>query len=161
MNQQGIVYTVISWRILNNSPQPMPCDYKNYPLDWFTRIRPAILERAGNRCEFCGAPNYGILSVPDREVIEPCNTYAEALQKLKHCHSSDQCDGFIIIVLTIAHLDHFPMNCSPENLKALCQKCHNAYDAKHRAKTRREKHAATLESIAPSLQLVTSITTTA
>ena len=138
----------------------MPCDYKNYPLDWFTRIRPAILERAGHKCEECQAPNYAILSVPDRELIEPCKSHAEARQKLQHCHTSDQCDGFIIIVLTIAHLDHFPMNCAPANLKALCQKCHNAYDAKHRAKTRRENRIAALESIAPSLQLVTSITTT-
>jgi 5-methylcytosine-specific restriction endonuclease McrA len=49
------------------------------------------------------------------------------------------------------------MNCAPENLLALCQKCHNRLDAKHRAKTRRERRASALESIAPSLPLVTSI----
>jgi 5-methylcytosine-specific restriction endonuclease McrA len=41
------------------------------------------------------------------------------------------------IVLTIAHLDHTPENCARENLRALCQKCHNKYDAKHRAQTRK------------------------
>jgi 5-methylcytosine-specific restriction endonuclease McrA len=41
------------------------------------------------------------------------------------------------IVLTIAHLDHTPENCGRENLRALCQKCHNGYDAKHRIQTRR------------------------
>ena len=40
------------------------------------------------------------------------------------------------VVLTIAHLDHTPENCAPENLRALCQACHNRYDAKHRAETR-------------------------
>ena len=30
----------------------------------------------------------------------------------------------------------YPKNCDPENLRALCQKCHNRYDAKHRAETR-------------------------
>ncbi len=138
----------------------MPCDYKNYPIDWHTRIRPAILKRAGNRCEECGVPNYSIVTKPGRDFIHHFDTHAAAIAALPLCNPSDRCEGFIIIVLTIAHLDHFPMNCSPENLKALCQKCHNSYDAKHRAKTRREKHAASLESIAPSLQLVTSITTT-
>ena len=43
------------------------------------------------------------------------------------------------IVLTIAHLDHTPENNARENLRALCQKCHNKYDAKHRAETRRRR----------------------
>jgi 5-methylcytosine-specific restriction endonuclease McrA len=41
------------------------------------------------------------------------------------------------IVLTIAHLDHTPENCTRENLRGLCQRCHNRYDAKHRAQTRK------------------------
>jgi len=41
------------------------------------------------------------------------------------------------IVLTIAHLDHTPENCARQNLRALCQKCHNGYGAKHRAQTRK------------------------
>ena len=31
-----------------------------------------------------------------------------------------------------------PENCDYSNLRALCQKCHNKYDAKHRAETRRK-----------------------
>jgi 5-methylcytosine-specific restriction endonuclease McrA len=45
------------------------------------------------------------------------------------------------IVLTIAHLDHTPENCVRENLQALCQKCHNGYDAKHRTQTRKRHFA--------------------
>lgn len=33
------------------------------------------------------------------------------------------------IVLTTAHMNHEPMDCREENLKALCQKCHLSYDA--------------------------------
>jgi len=44
-----------------------------------------------------------------------------------------------IVVLTIAHLDHTPENCERENLRALCQRCHNRYDAAHRAETRKRK----------------------
>lgn len=69
------------------------------------QIRARILERAGNCCEFCGVPNYS---------IRPNGTK---------------------VVLTIAHLDHTPENCDPDNLRALCQKCHLTYDAKHHAQT--------------------------
>lgn len=31
-----------------------------------------------------------------------------------------------------------PENCDYSNLRALCQLCHNRYDAKHRAETRRK-----------------------
>lgn len=30
-----------------------------------------------------------------------------------------------------------PEDCRPENLRALCQRCHNKYDAQHRAETRK------------------------
>lgn len=70
-------------------------------------IRAEILKRANNRCEFCGIANYTIR------------------------------DNGAKVVLTIAHLDHTPENCNPENLRALCQKCHNQYDAPHRAETRK------------------------
>jgi len=47
------------------------------------------------------------------------------------------------VVLTVAHLDHDPANCHPDNLKAWCQRCHNTYDMKHRqgraARTRRSR----------------------
>ena len=70
-------------------------------------IRASILKRAENRCELCGIANYTIRENGSK------------------------------VVLTIAHLDHTPENCDPSNLKALCQKCHNTYDASHRAETRR------------------------
>lgn len=46
------------------------------------------------------------------------------------------------IVLTIAHLDHTPEHNTRENLRALCQKCHNTYDAQHRAETRKARKQA-------------------
>jgi len=35
----------------------VPINYKNYPPNWKTEIRPAILERAANKCEWCGFAN--------------------------------------------------------------------------------------------------------
>ena len=74
-------------------------------------IRADILKRAENRCEFCGIENYAIRENGSK------------------------------VVLTIAHLDHTPENCDYGNLRALCQKCHNRYDAKHRAETRRKEQS--------------------
>ena len=87
-----------------------PENRKRYPSNW-KEIRASILERAHNRCEFCG--------------------------KLNHSYFWNERTGKMVkVVLTIAHLDHTPENCAPENLRALCQACHNRYDAKHRAETR-------------------------
>jgi hypothetical protein len=40
-----------------------------------------------------------------------------------------------LVVLTVAHLDHTPEHCDPANLRAMCQRCHLAYDAAHHAAT--------------------------
>lgn len=37
----------------------------------------------------------------------------------------------IVIVLTIAHLNHDPTDCDPANLRALCQRHHLAHDHDH------------------------------
>jgi hypothetical protein len=98
----------------------MPFYRDRYPKSW-TWISKRIRERANHRCEFCGAKNY-----------EP------------HPITGSQ------VVLTVAHLDHDPMNCDgmesvediysvpllpfgKSNLAAACQRCHLTYDAKHHA----------------------------
>ncbi len=40
------------------------------------------------------------------------------------------------VVLTTAHLDHVPEHCDDANLRAMCQRCHLAYDAGQHAATR-------------------------
>ncbi len=80
-----------------------------YPKDW-KAISAAIRERAGHKCEWCGAANG-----------EPHPVTGS------------------IVVLTTAHLDHTPEHCAPENLRSLCQRCHNAYDAPVRAAGKRER----------------------
>jgi len=46
---------------------------------------------------------------------------------------------YIVIILTVAHLDHNPENYDDDNLVSLCQQCHNRYDAGHRKQTRNKK----------------------
>jgi 5-methylcytosine-specific restriction endonuclease McrA len=97
---------------------PIKPENKNrYPEDW-SEIRARILKRAKDCCEFCGLPNYAWVNSKDRQL------------------TIQDDEDVIRVILTIAHLDHTPENCTDENLKALCQKCHNNYDIKHRKETR-------------------------
>lgn len=105
-------------------------DYKLYHKTWKSVIRPAILERANNKCEFCGVDNYAT-GYRDKH-----GTFckSEGLQM-----ETDELDGekIIRIVLTIAHLDHDINNNDYSNLKALCQRCHLNYDKEHHKRTRK------------------------
>ena len=119
------------------------------PKEW-RAIRARILERAKLRCEFCGVRQYGVGHWQGDgfcyvrgnafwDQFQYTGSYAEAREA---CDELNEC-GYdevrrIVIVLTIAHLDHTPENNSPENLRALCQRCHLRYDAKHHAGNARE-----------------------
>ena len=125
-----------------------PENRHRYPKDW-PQIRAAILERAGHKCEKCKAPNLvmvargegrhaGTYMTDDAEVID-----AETGENLGQCRMSDYSVGRMVrIVLTIAHLDHVPENCEPENLRAWCQRCHLRYDAEHHARTAQKTRMA-------------------
>lgn len=78
-----------------------------YPSDW-NEISMSIRERSGWRCEHTVNG-------------ERC----KARQNEPHPVTGSN------VILTVAHLDHTPENCEPENLKAMCQRCHLRYDAHH------------------------------
>lgn len=93
-----------------------------YPADWKLRSRFVRFFRARNRCEWCGAENGKPHPVTGGKVV-----------------------------LTTAHVfDHRPEAASLLNLAALCQKCHNAHDAKMRRDGRKQR--AELESGQHALQ---------
>jgi cytochrome c553 len=108
-----------------------------YPANW-NEIRASILKRAGNKCEFCGVANHLVGWRDER------GRFVEAPGAMPGELAAERGDGtkMIRIVLTIAHLDHNPENSHPENLRALCQRCHNRQDQKHRAETRRQTQEA-------------------
>jgi hypothetical protein len=96
----------------------MPCNYRDYPPDWFTNIRPSILARAEIRCE--GSPDH----------YPGCR--AENVSRHPVTRSR--------VVLTIAHLDHDKLNNDPSNLRALCQRCHLRHDRElHRRNRQRRR----------------------
>lgn len=114
----------------------LPENKSRYPSNW-KEIRKQILKRAENRCEklWCGLENHSFVLRCNEsdDFIEEDHELVD-LWKFTHTNSRR-----VKVVLTIAHLDHTPENCDPENLRAWCQKCHNSYDAKHRAETRRKR----------------------
>ena len=126
----------------------MPCNYKLYPKNWKTEIRPAILQRAENKCEACGVDNYevGYRTLTgefiDWQIIhDQLEDFGNDMfdNVLSHCfHKDGNPTKPLKIVLTIAHLDHDINNNQFSNLKALCQKCHLAHDAEHHRKNARE-----------------------
>lgn len=81
----------------------MPFIRERYPDNW-EEISRNRRDAAGQCCEFCGAANHQPHPVTGSRVV-----------------------------LTVAHLDHDTANNSDDNLRALCQKCHLTYDAKHHA----------------------------
>ena len=94
----------------------MPWNRADYPQDW-NDLRAQVLERAGYRCEWCGAEQYK----PNPKTGSR-------------------------VVLTCAHLDHDTRSRDLGNLAALCQCCHLGYDAgmhaAHASTTRARKGEA-------------------
>lgn len=92
----------------------MPIDYSEYPPNWLTEIRPAIMERAGGRCE--GSPRFPQCRATNYE---------------PHPVTGSR------VVLTTAHMDHDKTNNDYTNLRALCQRCHLHHDLKQHIENRK------------------------
>ena len=128
----------------------MPIKHENrarYPKSW-PALSVAAKALAGWKCQHagCTARQYsiGIWHRPGggphqwAEQYEPQSTYAEARTTAAEAWWEVQHvggDKLTIIVLTVAHLNHEPEDCRPENLAAMCQRHHLAYDAQHHKET--------------------------
>ena len=149
-----------------------PENRARYPANW-KQISAEARARAGNCCQHpgCMARQYAVGSWEKRgsdwewqpimgsafhdaagqgfawPSMQP-PTYAEARQIAADLSWGNEDAKFIVIVLTVAHLDHNPENCDPSNLRAMCQRHHLAYDHDHRranAQATRRTKAGTLE----------------
>ena len=116
-----------------------------YPADW-KAISATVRAEAGNCCEWCRAPNGETIRrgiTPDGVTVWRAfgwTAYENGLCADTGTEVPDTTPDTVNyaksvrIVLTVAHLDHQPENCARDNLKALCQRCHLRYDAKHHAR---------------------------
>ncbi len=113
--------------------------------EWLS-IRAEILEREGHRCAFCKAPDRTMIVRDGRlyrlALGENNPWYDDKTGKSVNYAVFSAAGKLVYIILTIAHLDQDPTNNGEPgdrpNLAALCQKCHNAHDAPHRAANARE-----------------------
>jgi len=122
----------------------MPVNYKLYDKTWHSVIRPAIMRRANNHCEFCGIKNYTLVRVFRSGIRQTIDEYFTAKDANSVCASYNKgldlkISKYIVVVLTVAHLDHNIENNDYQNLKALCQKCHNRHDIKDSSKNEAPK----------------------
>ena len=99
-----------------------------YPADWkaiSSRLRNG---RAGQRCECTGQ----------------CGLHRGARCVERHMLPAQYASG--TVVLTTAHLNHFPPDCRDSNLLVMCNTCHLRYDGvlhvEHAWRSRRERMAA-------------------
>lgn len=96
----------------------MPINPKDYPPNW-KAIALEVKEAANWICENCHRPcrRQGESKVEFRQRLNP------------HYHQEfDKNPGKF--TLTVAHLNHIPMDCDLSNLKAWCSVCHCVYDLK-------------------------------
>lgn len=84
---------------------------------WYKDIRPAVLARAGRRCECLGE----------------CGHHEHRCSEI-HGRGALTFDG--IVRLAVAHRDQDSSNNASENLVVFCQACHNRFDGRARARTR-------------------------
>lgn len=115
-----------------------PENRDRYPSNW-PEIRARILTRARYKCERCGVPDHALGGRTAHGEFWPAWAIGERMLSLEWPKPGTmaQCGignrvallRVVRIVLTVAHLDHTPENCSDENLLALCQQCHNRLDA--------------------------------
>lgn len=98
-----------------------PANLSRYPADW-DAISLEVKERAGWRCECEGECGRGTHN-----------------GRCPNVHNGEAYGTGSRVVLTTAHLDHVPENVGTpgrrDNLKAMCNACHLAYDAEHHAQT--------------------------
>lgn len=127
-----------------------PENRDRYPADWKS-ISQAAKERAHWKCQHpgCSARQYSVgrWFADSTDVFtwkahaDYASSYAEARQFAAEYSFALFGDGpadeapVIIIVLTVAHLNHDPSDCRPDNLAAMCQRHHLAYDRDHHRET--------------------------
>lgn len=136
----------------------MPFKRSEYPKEW-KEISRSTRERAGNRCEWCGVSN-GAVGARDKHGEWHNDHDIHTMNSGEGSELFGEFPDMIRIVLTVAHLGtdypdgrpgnkHDKSDCRPENLAALCQRCHLNYDRedhiRHATITRKRKQRERIE----------------
>lgn len=145
----------------------MPMQRDRYPDDWEAISRRIRFDRAGGKCEQCGAPNLVEICRSTKDPMrwiefdynEGVFTYPDGTWiRMSEIPEEYDTDKWTRIILTVHHIGidkpdgtpgdpHDKMDVRDENLIALCQRCHLLADLdEHITKARitrvRKKHEA-------------------
>lgn len=93
---------------------------------WKEKVRPKIVDRAGGRCEACGARGGDLV----------LNRHGWTWR----------------VVLTVAHLNHMSGDDRDENLRCWCARCHLVYDTAYHRLTRSQRKDAGRPLLGPIVQ---------
>lgn len=123
----------------------MPMNRALYPPNW-DAIALQIKEAANWTCQQCGRPcrkpKVGWLEFVYWLLEEGKTGWYDETSDYISCEESGEW-GYRErpqrFTLTVAHLNHEPSDCRPENLKALCSVCHCRYDLKAMPRKKRLK----------------------
>lgn len=104
-----------------------PENRHRYPTGWELLSARIRFQRADSRCECRGE----------------CKARPHSDGRCEAVHGRPNPFTGSTVVLTVAHLDHTPENIDENNLRAMCQRCHLAYDKEeHQAQAARTRAAA-------------------
>lgn len=123
---------------------------RRYRTPEWKRESAIVRARAAGKCERCKAPHNApiwrwredpavYICCDDGEVFDGAgeNTGRWRVSEWDGVES-----GPIIVVLTVAHLDHNDWTATADRMQHLCQRCHNILDAPHRVKQAKKTNRA-------------------
>ena len=110
-----------------------PENRNRYPAHWRELSERIRFERADGRCECTGQCGVDHLPKHSSGDWPFCDDLVAGRCAARNGEAHPVTGSRV--VLTVAHLDHTPENCDPDNLRAMCQRCHLAYDRKQHATT--------------------------
>lgn len=103
-------------------------------------LRVQALEKANYECEGCGVKQYA--TVLEKSRVQLCDPPSSIDSDSKPCREARNNASFyhepeeraIVAVLSVIRLNGLEFDTRPENLRCLCQRCHNQHTAERRSR---------------------------
>jgi 5-methylcytosine-specific restriction endonuclease McrA len=94
---------------------------RDYPDNWNDEIRPSILKRDNYQCVECGIKHrvYVLIDQSKKRIIIDKDEFLEYKKEGWNTYK---------IYLQVSHINNIKADCSPANLRTLCNQCHAKAD---------------------------------
>jgi 5-methylcytosine-specific restriction endonuclease McrA len=121
---------------------------RDYPDNWNDEIRPNILKRDNYKCVECSIKHrsYVLITDSNQRIKIEYDEFLEYKKAGKNCYK---------IYLQVSHINNIKADCSPENLRTLCNRCHAKADKEWKSLMRisapvEKKHACQFGNDCPA-----------